>query len=353
MSSRTADTLAAWLRAHPGVEIVCRDRAGAYAEGVSVGAPHALQVADRWHVWHNLGEAVERVVARHRDSLDAAVRADCDAEPEIVREKEDPVAPGPVTAPATRTDKWALRARERYAAVHTLLDDGVSIRAIGIQLGLARGTVRRFARAATVEELLVNTGTGRRPSLLDEFKPHLHRRWNEGCTNATQLFHEIQGLGYHGGVKIVLNYLHSFRATGHVPRSVRKPPSVRRVVSWIMSDPAGLDPDDRQRLDAILAGDPELACLTGHVRAFAMMMKQLHGLELERWMAAVEADDLPALHSFVRGLRRDLDAVTAGFTLPWNSGPVEGHVNRIKTIKRQMFGRAKPDLLRKRILLSD
>uniref|UniRef100_UPI0024539F0D transposase n=1 Tax=Nocardia wallacei TaxID=480035 RepID=UPI0024539F0D len=63
--------------------------------------------------------------------------------------------------------------------------------------------------------------------------------------------------------------------------------------------------------------------------------------------------DLAALHSFVRGMRRDLDAVTAEFTMPWNSGPVEGHVNRIKTIKRQMFGRAKPDLLRKRILLSD
>ncbi|WP_280255442.1 ISL3 family transposase [Nocardia wallacei] len=352
LDDRTAGTLAAWLRAHPGVEIVCRDRAGAYAEGIATGAPHALQVADRWHVWHNLGEAVERVVARHRDRLDAAAGVDCDAEPENLHEPEIP-SPAPTPAPAARTDKWAVRARERYAAVHSLLDDGVSIRGIGIQLGLARGTVRRFARAATVEELLVNTGTGRRPSLLEEFKPYLHRRWNEGCTNATQLFREIQDLGYRGSAKIVLNYLHSFRTAGHPPRPVPKPPSVRRAVTWIMSDPAGLDPEDRQRLDAILAAGPELARLAGHVRAFATMMKQLRGRELERWMTAVEADDLPALHSFVRGLRRDFDAVTAGFTMPWNSGPVEGHVNRIKTIKRRMFGRAKPDLLRKRILLSD
>ncbi|MGW6332160.1 ISL3 family transposase [Nocardia rhamnosiphila] len=349
LADRTADTLAGWLRAHPGVEIVCRDRAGAYAEGVRAGAPDALQVADRWHIWHNLGEAVERVVARHRDCL----RAPADPEPAIVHRQQPPVTSEVIEAPTSRTDKWAVRTRERHAAVHALLGDGVSLRAIGIRLGLARGTVRRFARAASVEELLVNNGTGRRPSLLEEFKPYLHQRWNEGCTNATQLFGEIQKLGYHGSMKTLLNYLQPFRTTGHIPRPAPKPPSVRRVVSWIMSDPDRIDPHDQQRLDAILATSTELTALAGHVRDFATMMAHRRGRELERWMTAVDADDLPALHSFVRGLRRDLDAVTAGLSLPWNSGPVEGHVNRIKMIKRQMFGRAKPDLLRKRILLSD
>ncbi|RDI63523.1 transposase IS204/IS1001/IS1096/IS1165 family protein [Nocardia pseudobrasiliensis] len=134
---------------------------------------------------------------------------------------------------------------------------------------------------------------------------------------------------------------------------LRKPPSVRRVAGWIMSDPARLDPEHRQRLEAILDMSPELTALVGHIRGFATIMTELRGREMEKWMTAVETDDLPALHSFVRGLRRDHDAVTAGLTLPWNSGAVEGHVNRIKMIKRQMFGRAKPDLLRKRILLSD
>ncbi len=352
LADRTAETLAGWLRAHPGVEIVCRDRAGAYAEGVTVGAPDALQVADRWHVWHNLGEAVERVVARHRTCLGAAADIEVDATTAVVDLPQPPQSPVSEPSP-DRTDKWAVRTRERYAAVHTLLGDGVSLRAIGVRLGLARGTVRRFARATSAEELLVNNGTGRRRGLLDEFKPYLHRRWNEGCTNATQLFGEISELGYRGSKKVVLNYLHPFRSTGRIPRPPRKPPSVRRVVSWMMSDPARLDPADRQRLDAILAASTELTALSGHVRGFAEMMVDRRGRELERWMAAVDADDLPALHSFVRGLRRDLDAVTAGLTLPWNSGPVEGHVNRIKMIKRQMFGRANLDLLRKRILLSD
>ncbi|MFE7720827.1 transposase [Nocardia rhizosphaerihabitans] len=120
-----------------------------------------------------------------------------------------------------------------------------------------------------------------------------------------------------------------------------------------MTDPVNLDPADQRRLDAILDTSPELNSLAAHVRAFAAIMTERRGRELEQWMTSVEADDQPALHSFVRGLRRDQDAVTAGLTMRWSSGAVEGHVNRIKMLKRQMFGRAKSDLLRKRILLSD
>ncbi|MEV6071887.1 transposase [Nocardia sp. NPDC052001] len=120
-----------------------------------------------------------------------------------------------------------------------------------------------------------------------------------------------------------------------------------------MTDPARIDTDDQRSLDSILAAIPELTSRAGHVRDFATIMRELRGRELERWMAAVDSDDQPALHPFVRGLRGDQDAVTAGLTLPWSSGTVEGHVNRIKMLKRQMFGRAKPDLLCKRILLSN
>ena len=120
-----------------------------------------------------------------------------------------------------------------------------------------------------------------------------------------------------------------------------------------MTDPEHITAVDQQKLDAILAASPQLNALAGHVRAFATMMCSRRGQELEAWMAAVDIDDQPALRSFVLGLRRDQDAVTAGLSLPWSSGAVEGHVNRIKMLKRQMFGRAKPDLLRKRVLLAD
>jgi transposase len=299
---------------------------------------------------------VERTVARHKDCVTAAqtVQTDDDVSTGEADRADSRVSAqlSPPAGPSDRTDRWAVRARERHAAVYALLTEGVGINAICRRLGLARGTVRRFARAATVEELLVHNGTGRRRSLLEEFKPYLHRRWNNGVTNATQLLDEIKARGYSGSYAILRDYLRTFRTVGPIRQPSPAPPSVRRVTGWIMTDPQNMDPDDHQQLDEILARSPHLTRLAEYVRSFATIMRHLRGNELEAWMTTVDADDLPALRSFVVGIQRDQDAVTAGLTLPWNSGPVEGHVNRIKMIKRQMYGRAKPDLLRKRILLT-
>ncbi|HEX5404780.1 MAG TPA: transposase [Pseudonocardiaceae bacterium] len=199
---------------------------------------------------------------------------------------------------------------------------------------------------------MARNGTGHRLSILEPFKPHLHQRWSEGWINAATLYAEITSRGYRGGQNIVRQYVRQFRAVERIPRPARKPPSVRRVVSWIMTDPEHITTTNQQKLDAILAASPDLDRLVGHVRSFAIMLCSRRGQELEAWMTAVDADDQPALWSFVLGQRRDQDAVTAELTLPWSSGAVEGHVNRIKMLKRQMFGRAKPDLLRKRVLLA-
>jgi transposase len=120
-----------------------------------------------------------------------------------------------------------------------------------------------------------------------------------------------------------------------------------------LRNPTHLDPGEQHQLDTLTASCPPLAALQVHVRQFAEMMMNRLGHRLEAWMNAVLHDDLPDLHSFVTGLRRDQDAVTAGLTLPHSSGKVEGHVNRVKMLKRQMYGRANPDLLRKRVFLAD
>jgi transposase len=342
LEDRSSDSFAGWLSARPGTEVICRDRAGVYFDGGTRGAPAAVQVADRWHLWHNLTEAVERAVSRHRDHLAAAVRP-----------RQSPAVPACEPAPF-RAGTIASRTRARHADVHRLLAEGRSQAQIIRELGLSRGTVRRFARAASPEELLVNDGTGRQASILDEHAAYLRERWNAGCANAAQLHQELRDRGYPGGPSYVRQYLGRFRGTAAAPEPKLPVPKVRAVTSWIMTSPDHLADDDKASLDAILAASPEPAAVAASIRAFAVMMNERRGRKLlEPWMTAAEATGEPALRSFVTGLRADQDAVTNGLSLRWSSGSVEGHVNRIKMLKRQMYGRAKPDLLRRRILLAD
>ena len=343
LADRKAETLRDWLVQHPGVEIVCRDRAGAYAEGARAGAPEAVQVADRWHLWRNLGEAVEKTVTRHHACLREPI-----AEAEPVAEAEQPAVEASVAAAPAEQPRLVVRTRQRYAAIQELRAAGHSIARISRELELERNTVRRFLRASSVDELLAKTTS--RSTLLNGFEPYLHRRWNEGCTDAARLFAEIRAAGYRGSALTVRRYLHPFRATVIAPDQPPNQLKVREVVGWIMREPSKLKTDEQVRLQALLDRCPELNALTGHVREFAEMIRELHGDRLPEWMDKVQADDLPAMHSFVIGLRRDQDAVAAGLTMRWSSGLVEGHVNRLKMLKRQMFGRANLDLLRRRVL---
>jgi transposase len=349
LDERSSESFVAWLAARPGAELICRDRAGVYADGGTRGAPDAVQVADRWHLWHNLGETVERAVARHRQHLAAAVTAPAAAHG-ILLAPETPRPPDP----PPRTGRIADRTRARHADVHRLLADGRTLSEIAARLGLSRNTVRRFARAASPEELLVHDGTGRRASILDEHAAYLRERWNSGCTNAVMLWQEIRDRGYQGSRRQVRGYLARFRGNAAVRAPSPAPPKARAVTAWIMTRPDRLTDADRASLDAILAASPELAAIAASVRAFAVIMNERRGRKLlEPWMTAALATSEPALRSFVTGLRADQDAVTNGLSLPWSSGAVEGHVNRIKMLKRQMYGRASPDLLRRRVLLAD
>jgi transposase len=360
LADRTSETLAAWLREHPGAQIVCRDRAGAYAEGNRDGAPDAVQVADRWHLWHNLVEAVEKVVRQHRADLrDPALTKNTDTTNDTVTDTDTtsdltcaaaPDADAQSTGSAAPT-RLAARTQERYAAVQELAGAGATVSAISQTLGLDRKTVRRFARAASADEL--HSAHPTRASILDPYTDHLQQRWAGGVTDAVALTSEITALGYRGSVKTVRRYLHPLRdGQQNMTTQPSTPPSVREATGWLTRHPDSLNDEERRARDTVLDRSPALLATRDLVSEFAQILTQRRGNELKDWMSRVDNDGTPALRSFATGLERDLDAVTAGLTLPYSSGPVEGTVNRIKMIKRQMFGRANFDLLRKRVLLA-
>ena len=343
LAGRDARPLADWLAAHPGVEVICRDRSGSYADGARTGAPEAVQVADRFHLWQNLARAVERCVAAHRSCL-----AGPDSPPAAADQAPPPAGP----AGAGRTEpagKYADRARRHHALVHGLLTEGRSLREIARHLGWGLHTVQRYARAATWQELADGRWQGPRPSKLDAFKPYLDQHAGEGHGSITRLFREIQALGYDGSYHVVRAYLDHRHARAPLPPA---PPTVRDVTGWLTRRPDSLTDDERPRLKAILDHCPELHAASAQVRAFAAMLTQLTGHDLPQWISDARDAGLPGISSFAKGLEQDLDAVTCGLTMTWSSGPVEGRVNHIKMIKRQMFGRAGLPLLRKRVLLT-
>ncbi|MDQ0776288.1 hypothetical protein QF026_004754 [Streptomyces aurantiacus] len=225
--------------------------------------------------------------------------------------------------------RFTERTRTKPATIHALLAAGHSKRSVARQPGMTLGTILRFSCAASPEEMFTGPWHNR-ASRLDDYKPYLDQ------VLAGRMHQRPETVGGDQG-------------TGLSPRLRRRPRLRQQESSW--QAPTPLPEADRLQLKAVLANGPELTALSGHVRSFGHMVAHLQGDQVPTWIeAATSTADLPSLRHFAQHLERDLDAVIAGLTLPWNSGVVEGHVNRIKMLKRQMFGRAGCELLRKRVL---
>ena len=363
LPDREAATLEAWLTAHPGAAVICRDRAGNYAEGARAGAPDAVQVADRWHLWHNLAEYAEKTVAGHRGCRkNLPASDDADGGTDAPGTADGPVQEPPGQAGSAqvtpdgsldacgRERRLVTRTRERYAEIRGRVDAGESLSAISRVTGLDRKTVQRFARAGSAGELLGKATS--RESKLDKFTPYLasaverrrHRRRRAPRRTATAR------LGRQRADRPPLRP--AIPAGARRARAGPAVPKTRQITRWLLTRPDHLQPDEQAQLEAVRARCPHIDALAGHVTAFAEMMTARTGSrDLEGWLAAVEADDQSGLRSFATGIRNDMPAVINGLTLHWNSGRVEGTVNKIKMIKRQMYGRAGFDLLRKRVTL--
>jgi len=375
LPDREAATLATWLRAHPGVAIISRDRGGAYAEGARQGAPDAQQIADRFHLVHNLVEALENACTRHHAALRTAAQAGVDASgtagpsgPTVA----DPLSAGAAAReegsrasggdrPRLSTDERQQQARRArrlapYEEVGALHRAGHSKQQIARTLSLARGTVGRWLAAGQCPERA--TPTQRRTRLVDPYAREIAVYYDSGGTDARELLARLTALGFRGTHVTVWRALHARRVARPAaavlarPPTPPAPPAVRvptpRQTAWLLRTPAAdLTDEPRASGTALTAACPALADAQRLGEEFVRLLRE-HDLDgFDAWLLEAEVSEL---RSFARGLRRDGAAVRAAITSPWSNGQVEGQVHRLKVIKKSFFGRAGLPLLRARML---
>ena len=366
LPERSADALCDWLNEHPEVEIISRDRADDYIRGATTGAPQAVQVADRWHLLRNLRDALKGTADRHHATIEAAAREVVtnpqgeQPPPHSTNSGSEPTAA--LSRPSQTVEQPAATITRReatYEQVLALQQQGLSRRSIASRLGLDRSTVRRYLEAGSFPER-----AGRRYSRrTDRFADYLKQRWAEGCRNAAQLFSEIKALGFNGSYYAVRRQLACWRPTGGQmapgpvtgsgrPTAMQRP-SARRVSWLLLKEEVELEPEEKGFLERLQERCPELRAAAVLGRRFAKMVQQQQEECWDDWVSQATASSAAKeLRSFAEGLQKDEAAVRAALRLEWSNGQVEGQVNRLKTIKRQMYGRAKFDLLRQRVLSS-
>lgn len=364
LPDRAADTLAGWLREHPGVTVISRDRAGAYAKGARHGAPGAIQVADRFHLLQNLAERLEVVFSTHAKHLRTVGQA---GQVSVIAENGSVSEPS--SMPQTTTRALAAERWEQRAAVHrqvwSLHRQGWSKLAIARHLGIGRATVFRYLCTEDLPERKSRRDRGR--SQLERWRHIVLDHWNSGRRNGRWLFGLLQQQhSYQGSYATLARSLQRLRAAqggvaAHVP--ARRSGDVlteapRRVVTprtaaWqVLRRIEKRSANDQALLTDLRRHAPELDAAVALAEAFTGLIRDHAPERLDPWLQRAGDSMVRQLQGFAKHLSADYDAVRAAVELVWSNGQVEGQINRLKTIKRQMYGRANLDLLRRRFLLA-
>jgi transposase len=363
LPDREAATLQAWLQRHPEIQLVSRDRSVTYAEAVTKGAPQAQQVADRFHLVKNLTEAFEQLITRHHQDVRTAARQVSPRELNEAMLRAEGLWPedGLTPSPKITLTKLQIEQREgklqkrlaRFAQVKQLHREGTPLSVIARQLGLNRTTVRTYLRAEQVPEV---RHPYHKPNPAQRFEDYLRQRWEAGCYNARQLYRELLTKGYQGSLKSVRKFITPWRQK--LPPVLQKvlnlpvfsPPAPRQVVWWLLKDKEQLTPEQQDFCMELGQVSPAIAQGQKLVQEFRTLL-QAHDEEgFKRWRGKVATSGLKELQSFAQGLLKDEAAVRAAFTSEWSNGQVEGQVNKIKMVKRTMYGRASFPLLRARLV---
>lgn len=378
LCERSADEFANWLKAHPGITIISRDRSREYAKGASQGAPEAKQVADRWHLLKNLREALELFLEQNRPCLYAAANSEYGLakppiaksesiglqEPIVSKEMPQTVYPNQAELSPTTAMKVQRMRREkrldRYRKVIEMHQQGCGIREIARLMQLDRVTVRKYVQAGEFPEIAQRR---KMPSKLDPYNQFLKERWDAGCHNRLQLWRELRQQGFTGSQQSVYIWAKQ-RGLRKIPKPApaRKqatkrfypsqvhPWSASRAVWLLLREEEELKPEERLALARMKQEEPKVEFAISLAQEFRSMVKNRQLELLPGWLKRAKECEIDALKGFVNGLLQDLPAVEAAMSLPWSNGVTEGQVNRLKLVKRKMYGRANFDLLRRRFL---
>jgi transposase len=384
LPGRDGEALKAWLKERPGVEVITRDRAAACAQAATAGAPQAKQVADRWHLLKNLREAVEQVLVRLSATVGEALReepaatAPPDAAAPGASSECAPAAPEVAGTPAVSATPAALadveaiavsapppprlqareakrqRRAQRYERVRQLRRERQSLRQIARATGLSNGCVIRYLR----REHCPDWNPGRpRPRHLDAHAARVQEWLASGGRNAAELYRDLKAEGCGAGYDAVQRYVgrrlgstgRPGPRTGDIKPAPPAPPSERKLSFEFIRRAEDREAPEQARLDKLRDADEGLREALDLAAEFAGMVRKQVAVPLAEWLAKAEGSGCAELRGFAAGLRLDEAAVAAALTEGWSNGPVEGQVNRLKTIKRQMYGRAGFELLRARV----
>ncbi|MER9586975.1 ISL3 family transposase [Mesorhizobium sp. M0276] len=329
LPDREVATVEAWLADHPEIETVSRDRGGGYGEATAKALPHAVQVADRWHLMENASAAFLDAVRKSMRIIRTAIGATT-------------INPDLLTYVEKLQYEGYLRREETNAAIMKLAGEGIPIKEIVRRTGHSRKLVRQVIRGQRTDIFRV------RQSSLEAWLPFLDGQWISGCHNASELWRRLKTKGFRGRLGVVSEWARRRRRAEQASdQQLHKVPSARTIARLMTTARDHLNKTDTVMIAAIEAGVPMLVEARNLIAGFHSMIRKKLADELEPWIADASKS---LIASFANGIIRDRAAVRAAITEPWSNGQTVGQITKLKLVKRQMYGRGKLDLLQARLI---
>lgn len=329
LPNRETATVQAWLSEHPGIKIVSRDRGGGYGEAATKAIPDAIQVADRWHLMENASAAFLDAVRRSMRGIRSAIGA-------------TKINPALLTSAERLRYQGYLRRQDAHDAITELVNNNVPLKEIVRRTGHSRNFVRQISRGGGMDVFRTRLST------LDSHLPFLEAQWTGGCRNGAELWRRLKGQGFQGSLRVVTEWATRRRHVEKVSdQQLQKIPAARSIARLMTTKRDHLTRAETVIIAAIEQSVPMLADARVLVDRFHAMIRKKAEIELEPW---IDKSKRSLIASFATGIANDKGAVHAAITEPWSNGQVEAQITKLKLVKRQMYGRAKLDLLQARLI---